>query len=218
VPLAWERDEVEAGVAALVAASGVVDGRARVTILRAAAGLWRGPSERESDALVFVADRAARDRPTAALTVSPYRINAASPLAGVKSTAYVEHLLALDEARARGFDEAVMLNERGEVVEATAANVFWARDGELFTPSLATGCLAGVTRRFVLEAAARRKVRVGEGSYPLAALGEADEVFLTNSGWGLFPVAQFDLHAYAAPGPMLALLAPEVSAGIARNS
>jgi branched-chain amino acid aminotransferase len=217
VPFAWERDEVEAGLAALVEMSGVVEGRARVTVLRSSAGLWRGPSERESDALVFVAERAPRGRDPVGLTVSPHRVNTASPLAGVKATAYVDHLVALDEARTRGFDEAVMLNERGEVVEATAANVFWVRDGELFTPSLSTGCVAGVTRRFVLEAAARRRVRVSEGSYPLAALGEADEVFLTNSGWGLLPVQQFDIHTFNSPGPLLTLLSPDVSAAIVRS-
>jgi branched-chain amino acid aminotransferase len=217
VPLAWSREEVGAGLAALVAESGVVDGRARVTLLRAAGGVWTAPGEREGDAMVFVAERAARPAGPLALTVSPYRVNTASPLVGIKSTAYVEHLAALDEARGRGFGEAVMLNERGEVVEATAANLFWARGGELFTPSLATGCLAGVTRRFVLEAAARRRIRVTEGSYPLVALGEADEVFATNSAWGLQAVAELDIHRYAVPGTLLTTLAADVENAFARD-
>jgi branched-subunit amino acid aminotransferase/4-amino-4-deoxychorismate lyase len=212
VALAWAREEVEAGLAALLAESGITEGRARITVLRSAAGFWSGLSERESDAFVFVAKRAPAEKGPVALTVSPFRINTASPLAGLKATAYVDHLVALEEARARGFDEAVMLNERGEIVEATAANIFWTRDGGLYTSSLATGCLAGITRRFVLEAATRRKIRVTEGSYPLAALGEADEIFLTNSGWGLVPAAQFDIHTYKAPGSMVALLAADVEA------
>jgi branched-subunit amino acid aminotransferase/4-amino-4-deoxychorismate lyase len=217
VRLAWERDEVEAGLAALVAASGVVEGRARVTIVRSAAGVWSAPSERESDVVVLVAERPPRSDEPVAVTLSPFRVNTGSPLAGIKATAYVEHLVALDEARSRGFAEAVMLNERGEIVEATAANVFWARDGELFTPSLATGCLAGVTRRFVLEAATRRRVRVTEGGFARTAIADADEVFLTNSGWGLLPVSEFDIHRYGGAGPMLALLAPDVEA-LARTS
>jgi branched-chain amino acid aminotransferase len=217
VPLSWEREEVAAGLGALVAESGVVDGRARITIVRAAAGVWSAPSERDADAVVLVAARPPRDPRPLSLTVSPNRINTASPLAGVKATAYVERLMALDEARGRGFDEAVMLNERGEVVEATAANLFWARGGELFTPSLATGCLAGVTRRFVLEAAARRRIRVTEGSYPLVALGEADEVFATNSAWGLQAVAELDIHRYAVPGTLLTTLAPDVENAFARD-
>lgn len=212
VPIDWTREEVEAGLVALVAASGIDEGRARITALRASAGMWRGPAERESDLSIFVAEHVARDRKPAALTVSPHRINTTSPLAGIKATAYVEHLAALEEARGRNFDEAIMLNERGEIAEATAANVFWARDGELFTPSLQTGCLAGIMRRFVLEAAARRRIRLTEGSFPLAALGDADEVFLTNCGWGLLAVAELDIHRYRAPGPLLSLLESEVSA------
>ena len=215
VPLAWSREEVAGGLAALVAESGVVEGRARVTLLRASGGVGAAPAERDADAMIFVAERAPRPGAPLALSVSPHRVNTASPLAGVKATAYVAHLMSLDEARGRGFDEAVLLNERGEVVEATAANLFWARGGELFTPSLATGCVAGVTRRFVLEAAARRRVRVTEGSYPLVALGEADEVFLTNSTWGLRPVAELDIHRYAAPGTFLTMLGAHVENALA---
>ncbi len=214
VPVAWTRDEIRSGLAALLAASGIAEGRARITILRASAGLWRAPSERESDAIVFVAEHVYRERKPLALTISPYRINTASPLAGIKATAYVDHLVALEEARAREFDEAVRLNERGEIVEATAANIFWARDGELFTPSLSTGCLAGITRRFVLDAATRRKIRVTEGSFPLSVLGDADEVFLTNSGWGLLQAAELDIHRYRVPGPMSTLLSEAVDAAI----
>lgn len=114
----------------------------------------------------------------------------------MKSTAYVEHLVALDEARGRGFDEAIMLNERGEVVEATAANLFWRRRDELFTPSLATGCLAGVMRRLVLDAAARIRLRVVEGGFHLTDVHEADELFLTNCGWGLAAAGEIDIHRY----------------------
>jgi len=218
VELTWSRDDVERGLRDLLAASGIVDGRARITVVRASAGLWGLEPEAPSDLVVFVAERPPGGRPPAALTVSPYRLNTSSPLVGVKATAYVDHLLALDEARGRSFDEALLLNERGEVAEATAANVFWVRDGELFTPALATGCIAGVTRRFVLAAAERRKIRVTEVALPLAAVGESDEVFLTNSGWGLRPVTQFDIHRYAAPGPMVLLLTRDVDAAIVARS
>jgi branched-chain amino acid aminotransferase len=212
VPLEASREHVESGLAALLARAGFADGRARITVLRGGAGLWQTPGGRASDVLILVAERAPRPAAPLALTVSPYRIHTASPLVGVKSTAYAGFLTALDEAKNRGFAEAIVLNERGEVVEATAANVFWARDGELFTPSLGTGCLAGVTRRLVLEVAARLKVRVTEGAWPLAALHEADEVFLTNSGWGLLPVAELDIHRFKPlPGPYTERLGKQVA-------
>jgi branched-chain amino acid aminotransferase len=146
-----------------------------------------------------------------AITVSPYRVSTSSPLAGIKCTAYLGNLIAFEEARARGFGEAVVLDERGEVVEATTANVFWVRDGELYTPSLQTTCLAGVTRRLVLEAAARRRLSVVEGSFGLGAVRDADEVFLTNSGWGVLQVAEFDIHRYGK-SPLTSLLRDDVEA------
>ncbi len=218
VPLEWSRTDVERGLGNLLAASGIAEGRARVTVTRSRAGFWGVDEGRDSDVTVMVGERPAGERKPLALTVSPFRLNTTSPLAGLKATAYVDHLVALDEARERGFDEAVLLNERGEVVEAGAANVFWSRDGELFTPSLATGCVAGVMRRFVLAAAAARRIRVTEASHPLAAIGEADEVFLTNSGWGLVPVGQFDIHSYRAPGSMMTLLARDVETAVGRSS
>ena len=196
VDLRFGPDAIGEGLERLVEHADIDSGRARITVVRSSAGIWRTDDGGLSDALVFVTGRSARkDRPFT-LGVSPFRINTGSPLCGVKTTAYVDHIMAIEEARSRGYDEALLLNERGELVEATAANLFWARDGELITPSLATGCIAGVVRRLVLEAAARVRVRVTEGSYPMNALGDADEVFLTSSGLGVAPVSEFQTHRY----------------------
>jgi branched-chain amino acid aminotransferase len=196
VAIDWDAADVEAGIATIVRAENVIDGRARVTVVRSAAGVWQPAGGPPSDVMVVAASVAPHEAAPLALTVSPYRLLSGSPLAGVKSTAYVGQLLALDEARARGFDEALMLNERGEIAEATTANVFWLRDGELFTPSLATGCLSGVTRRIVLEAARARRTRVVEGGFALSELRSADEVFLTNSTRGVMPVGELDMHKF----------------------
>lgn len=217
VPLEWERDAIESALLELIARAKVADGRARITLLRARAGLWQTAGGRDADAAVFVSGRSPSPGRDLALTVSPYRLNSGAPMAGIKTTAYVEHLAALDEARERGFDEAIMLNERGEVVEATAANLFWARGGELFTPALQTGCLAGVTRRFVLEAASRLGIRAFEGSHHVGELHDADEIFLTNSGWGLAAVAELDIHRFDTFGPLRARLAAGVEELLSRE-
>jgi branched-subunit amino acid aminotransferase/4-amino-4-deoxychorismate lyase len=211
VPVTWDRDAVAQGLRDLIAQCGAVDARARVNALRSAAGMWQATGAAGSDLTILLAPANHGARTPLALTVSPYRISTSWPLAGVKCTAYLGYVIALEEARGRGFDEAIVLDERGEVVEATTANVFWVRDGELYTPSLQTTCLAGVTRRLVLEAAARRRLRVVEGSFGLGAIRGADEVFLTNSGWGVRPVAQFDLHEYRG-APLATLLARDVEA------
>ena len=116
------------------------------------------------------------------LMVSPFLVNSTSPLAGVKSCNYLENLLSLEEAKRRGFDEAIRLNEREEIVSASTANVFWIKNKKIYTPALETGCLAGTTREFLSE-----NIAVHEVKSQLNEIIEADEVFLTSAGIGVCP-------------------------------
>ncbi|MGH9823673.1 MAG: aminotransferase class IV, partial [Blastocatellia bacterium] len=79
---------------------------------------------------------------------------------------------------------------------ATAANLFWAVSNQLYTPSLATGCVAGITRSCVLEIARGLNLIVEEGSFPVQRLLDADEVFLTSTARGIVHVASFDVKEY----------------------
>ena len=128
-----------------------------------------------------------------------------SPIAGIKSVNYLEHALCWEEARARDFDESVVLNERGEVVSATMANLFWVIDGTLHTPSLSTGAISGVTRARVLGLANELSIPHVEGVYELSHLSDADEIFLTSSGLGVAIVTTFDFHRYTVPVGSVAL-------------
>jgi branched-subunit amino acid aminotransferase/4-amino-4-deoxychorismate lyase len=181
----------------LIAANSVEQGRARITVLKGEAGFWRGASAREADLLVFTSSEAFRTLPNLALTISPYRILSSGPLANVKRTAMIENLLAFEEARARNFDEAIMFNERGEIVSATAANIFWVLADEVFTPSLATGCIAGITRRLVHEIATKYNLHVVEGSFTTQRLLEAREIFLTSTAREIAIVSSFDVKEYS---------------------
>src|SRR5215210_6561166 len=138
----------------LVESNEVSEGRARVHLLaRAVRGRWKtGDEERASDLLMMTADAWPAPE-TLALTVSPYRVNTCSPLAGVKTVNRLEQIMAWEEARSRDFDEAVVCNERGEVACATTANLFWVKHGTVHTPALTTGALAGTTRARVIELA-----------------------------------------------------------------
>ncbi|HVG21912.1 MAG TPA: aminotransferase class IV, partial [Blastocatellia bacterium] len=78
----------------------------------------------------------------------------------------------------------------------TAANIFWVQGDEVFTPSLATGCVSGVTRRFVQEIAARWQLHLVEGSFTVQRLHDAREVFLTSTALELATVASFDMTKY----------------------
>lgn len=205
----FDEDAAGAALARLIEANDVTKGRARVLLL--ARGAWE--TEKESaqesaaatDLLMLTDD--ALDFPTdgLALTVSPQRANTHSLLAGVKSINYLEHVLALEEAHARDFDEAVVLNERGEVVSATTANIFWVTNGTLHTPALSTGAVSGTTRARVVEIAGEMALPHVEGVYDLAHLGEADEIFLTSSSHGVAIVTTFDFHRYTVPLGSVAL-------------
>ncbi len=158
----------------------IKNARARITFFdESASRIWQFETNRKTSLLISTADF--RQTPKVfRLTISPFLINSTSPLAGVKSCNYLENLLALEEANKRGFTEAVRVNERGEIVGACLANIFWANDGKLFTPALETGCLAGTTREFLAENFAVRQVKAG-----LDKCAEADEIFLTSAGFGI---------------------------------
>lgn len=203
-----EEGSVRALLAQLIEANKVKDGRARVTLLaRAERGVWKvkGLEEGGTELLLMTGEAHAASEDGLALTVSPYRANTLSPLVGVKSVNYLEHILAREEARARDFDEAVTLNERGEVVSATMANLFWVTDGTIHTPALATGALAGTTRACVMRLASELSIPLVEGVYDLADLGDAEEIFLTSAGQAVAIVTTFDFHRYRVPVGSVAL-------------
>ena len=204
----FEEEIVRSSLVRLIAANKVVEGRARLTLLaRAVRGLWKMESAdgRASDLLITTGAARLFSEQGLALTVSPYRTNTLSPLAGIKSINFLDQILSWEEARARDFDEAVRVNERGEVVSATLANIFWVKDSVLYTPALSTGALAGVTRARLIELASEMSVPLVEGVYDLGHLGDAEEIFLTSAVLGVALVSSFDYHRYTIPMASIAL-------------
>ena len=207
----FEETAVGAEIARLIEANEVERGLARVTLFaRALGGGWQGApahdaGEAETDLLLTTGELPPTPDEGLALTLSPYRVNTHAPLAGVKSTSYLAHVLAWEEARARDFDEAVQLNEHGEIVSATTANLFWITKGTAHTPALSTGATSGTTRACLLELAAELSIPVVEGVYDLAHLGDADEIFLTSARLGVGLVTTYDFHRYTVPAGSVAL-------------
>ena len=171
----------------IIEQNNISDGRARITFFdESASPIWPFETHPKTSPLIITGDL--RQVPDSfKLTVSPYTVNSRSPLAGIKSCNYLEKLMALDEAKTRGFDEAIQVNECGLVASAVMANVFWLKDGVLNTPSLKAGCLAGTTREFVLENLECREVEA-----TLNELKEADAIFLTSAGLGVTQAEEFD--------------------------
>lgn len=184
----------------LIAVNNVLNGRARVILLaRSGRDFWKAkvPGARKTDLVIMTGEAQKVPQAGMTLAVSPHRFNTFSPLAGIKSLNYLEHVLSWEEAQSREFDEAVMLNERGEIVSATMANIFWVKDGTVYTPALTTGALAGVTRAAVIELARKLYIPLIEGIHELADLTEADEIFLSSAGLGVAPVSTFDFRQYS---------------------
>jgi branched-subunit amino acid aminotransferase/4-amino-4-deoxychorismate lyase len=184
----------------LVAVNQVKEGRARVILLaRSGRDIWKAktPGARKTDLLIMTSEAQRVSQTGLSLAVSPYRLNTFSPLAGIRSLNYLDHVLSWEEAQTRDFDEAVMLNERGEIVSGTMANIFWAKNGTVHTPTLSTGALAGITRECVIEVAAKHFIPLIEGIYEMPDLIDADEIFLTSSGLGVAPVTTFDFRRYS---------------------
>ncbi len=184
----------------LISFNQVSNGRAHVILLaRGGVDFWKTltPSGRKTDLLIMTAEAHQVPRTGLSLAVSPYRVNTFSPLTGVKSLNYLDRVLAWEEAQNRDFDEALTLNERGEIVSGTLANIFWTNSGTIHTPTLSTGAMAGTTRELVIDIAAKNFIPVVESVYEMSDLVEADEIFLTSSALGVAPVTTFDFRRYA---------------------
>ena len=128
--------------------------------------------------------------PPLRVMMSSVHLDSNSVLAGIKSANRLPFILAGHEADRLGFDDAILLNEKGHVVEATTANLFAVIDGRLVTPSLEDGALPGVTRGVILELARKLGLTVREVGVKHSLLVEATEIFLTNSVREIVPVSE----------------------------
>lgn len=180
-------------VAELLQRCGLETGRARLRIsLSAGSGDLRmlAPGE---DALIWISSSRAADPPeSVTLVTASFPRNEASPLAGIKAFSYAENLLALDEARRAGADEALLYNTRGELCEATTSNIFVVRGEKVLTPPLSSGCLPGTMRRRVLDFCLRSGIEAEEVTLTKGDLAEAGQVFITSAIRGAVPVSAID--------------------------
>jgi len=194
-------DQVKAAIAAAVAGQGLDHSRAAVRVTWSAGPGGRGldrPSPLRPRLSCAAAPAPTSASPASVVTVSVRR-NEGSPLSRLKSLSYLDNVLARREAQAAGADEALMLNNRGEIACAGAANLFWIEGGVLFTPALDCGVLDGTVRARVLERARGLGIEAREVRVGLERLDAAEGLFLTNSLIGLRPVRRLaarDLSAH----------------------
>jgi branched-chain amino acid aminotransferase len=190
VPFPTDRDQLEADLLRLIEANGAQNATLRVCIVRNTGGAWEGPAiELAYDVIAFTAVLT-EWRQGAKLSVEPQARHSACAFAGTKILSWSMNLAWLEKARTTGFDEVVLLNERGEVSECTSANIFAAKGTEVWTPPLASGCLPGVTRELLLNAIPIEGWVVREKTLHLQDLLAADAVFITSTTRELLGVSQ----------------------------
>ena len=146
--------------------------------------------------VVAVSDGVSRADSVAVATV-PWPRNERGAVAGLKTTSYAENVVALADAHRRGASEAVFANTRGVLCEGTGSNIFYVLDGQVVTPTLSSGCLAGVTRALVIQ-----WCDVVESDGPMEVLQQADEVFLAGTTRDVQPVHRVDERDLGAAGPL----------------
>ena len=126
------------------------------------------------------------------ISVPTRRINSSALPPAIKSLNYLNNILAKIEAKRVGFQEALMLNDKGEVAECTGDNVFILSKGVLFTPPLDAGSLRGITRATVLDLADELEVPFREQALTRYDLWTADECFLTGTAAEVIPCVEVD--------------------------
>jgi branched-chain amino acid aminotransferase len=196
-------------IAAVLERNELVDAYLRLTLT---AGPVQGLTEvtEPSKPQVILFARELTDYPEAlyrrgmTAVISAVRRNETSPLSRVKSLNCLDNLLAREEARRQGAQEAIMLNSQGFVAEGSASNVFVLRGGTLLTPSIRSGVLPGIARQVVLKLATAAGLEANETEIEPAALFDAAEVFLTSSIKEVMPLTELDMRPVGSgrPGPV----------------
>jgi branched-chain amino acid aminotransferase len=130
------------------------------------------------------------------------------PHPSIKSTSFLYPILAKMQARQKDADDGVLLDRHGNVAEGTTSNLFLVKEGRLITPSAEAGILKGVTRQTVMELARDKGISVQEALFSCEDLYQADECFLTNTGFEIMPVVTVDGRGLGSghPGPLTILL------------
>ena len=138
------------------------------------------------------------------VTCATRRTNPAALNPAVKSLNYLNNVMARIEANLANADEALMLNDAGNVAECTADNVFVIKRGQLFTPPITAGALRGITRNVVFEIAAEMGIKTSEADITRHDVYIADECFLTGTAAEIIPVVKADGRAIGngKPGPI----------------
>ncbi len=208
IPLPHGPTATRKAIHQVIAANRVLAGCIRLYFIFNKVTIWHSDEAVPTvDLIIYSTDLPIRVGPTQLALMANGR-HAANPLSGTKVTAWLNNVWHAEQAHLQGFDDAVLLNERGEVSECTAANIFCVRNQGVSTPPSSSGCLRGVSREILLEVASAVGVTIREQAISVSDLYGSDEVFITSTTRGVQPVARIaDREFPNAPGPLTQRLA-----------
>jgi branched-chain amino acid aminotransferase len=202
LPMPYTAAKVRVHLHEVIRANKVTEGCARIYLVYNTIGYWQSDEKHPQVDLIIYTAGLPEHRETVRLGLREHGRHAASPLAGVKSISWLNNVWAVAEAVKEGFDEVVVLNERGEVAECTSANIFAVKDSKVHTPPLNSGCLEGVTRGILMEIAPETGVSVLEQALRPEDLYSADEVFISSTNRNLISVGEIAGNKIPTPGPV----------------
>ena len=181
MPLPYEQGEVRGSIVKLAECNRRPEATARVSFVKNQGGLWAdAPGRPPVDLLVFT--RELVQWPAVhRLKLQPHALYSASHLAGAKMISWVQNAATLERVHQEGFDDALLQNEQGLLVECTSANVFLVRGRQVLTPPLSSGCLPGITREVLKEVVPQAGLTLEEKDLTPADLSAAEEVFISSS-------------------------------------
>ena len=192
VPFPKEPEWMHARLLQLVDANRAYNATLRVVVVRNRGGLYEGPDQtHDFDLIAFTTD-INEWGDSVRLALKPNGRYAQSEFSGAKILSWAQNLTWYEEAHQRGFDEYVLLNERGEVAECTSANIFTVEGSKVFTPPLKSGCLPGVTRELLLHEIHIADFQILEKTLMPSDLARADQVLITSSTRDLLPASYIE--------------------------
>ena len=176
----------------LIEANSALNATLRVAVVRNHGGFFEGPDQtRDFDLIAFTTNRNPWGD-SVRLAMKPFARYAQNEFAGAKILSWAHNLTWYEEAHQRGFDEMLLLNERGEASECTSANIFALHGREVWTPPLTSGCLPGVTRALALEEVRAPGIKVLEKTMLPKDLEAADQVFISSTTRDFLPVSEIE--------------------------
>jgi branched-chain amino acid aminotransferase len=188
VPFPPKPERIHAWLIRLIEANDAKEAALRLCVVRNDGGFWAGPGTGDSFDVIAMTNSVQHWKDSFSLSVVANTRFAASPFSGTKSLSWAHNLTLVETAKDNGFDEVILLNERGEVTECTSANLFATKEGVTHTPPISSGSSPGVTRAVMLEELDIAQTPIVETVLRLEDLYAADEVFITSTSRELLPV------------------------------